>query len=161
MTPKRTGIALSSVSLAGLALAARLATRPLVTFAPLAATVSHPLNVLASPRAPLDSLTQSIIGRDPFRIARRPASVAYAPEHASQPASPVPSNPVLVVTGIVWGRRGDPSAVLEGLPGVAGARVVRQGDHIGPLRVRRIERDRVVIAGLDTMWTLTVRQPWQ
>jgi hypothetical protein len=32
---------------------------------------------------------------------------------------------------------------------------------VGPLRVRRIERERVVIAGLDTVWTLTVREPWR
>ena len=55
---------------------------------------------------------------------------------------------VLVLTGIVWDSRGHPSAVLDGLPGGGSPRVVRQGDQLGALRVRRIAHDRVVVSGL-------------
>jgi hypothetical protein len=64
-----------------------------------------------------------------------------------------------VLTGIVWER--EPAAVIEGLPGSNGPRVVRARETVGPLRVRRIEREQVLITGLDTMWTLRVREPWK
>jgi hypothetical protein len=60
--------------------------------------------------------------------------------------------------GIVWGR--EPAAVIEGLPGVEGPRVVRRGDNVGALRVRDIVQDRVIVVGLDTTWTLKLRVPW-
>jgi len=101
------------------------------------------------------------VARDPFRIARRPAPVAYDLVRAAQPPAPVPPKPALVLTGIVWDRGGNPSAVLDGVPGAGGPRVVRSGERIGALLIRRIERDRVVVVGLDTTWTLTVREPWK
>ena len=48
----------------------------------------------------------------------------------------------------------------EGLPGVVGSRLLQVGDTIGGLRVRRIGMAEVVLAGLDTMWTLKMRRPW-
>ena len=66
-----------------------------------------------------------------------------------------PETPPRLVVGA------DPSAVIEGFPGIQGPRVVRPGDVIGQLTVRRIEAARVEVIGMDTTWMLTVRKPWQ
>lgn len=115
-------------------------------------------------RPPLDSLTRVAAPRAPFRASRTPPSVAYDPDRSQVPGVqglPSAPRPVLVVTGIVWGRGSRGSAVLEGLPGAPGPRVVRAGEEVGGLKVRRIQRDLVVVTGLDTTWTLTVRAPWK
>ena len=52
----------------------------------------------------------------------------------------------------------NPTALVEGFAGIDGARVVRRGDVVGDLRVKDIRRDRVVIVGRDTVWTLTVKE---
>jgi hypothetical protein len=67
--------------------------------------------------------------------------------------------PVLALVGLVHGA--DPTAVVEGFPGVEGGRVVRAGDWVGELRVVGIAADRVRIVGMDTVWVLKVREPWQ
>lgn len=110
---------------------------------------------------PADSFAHRVIERDPFRVARRPAAVAYDPSPAAAAAAavPAPPKPVLVLTGIVWGKA--PEAVVEGLPGVEGPRVLRVGDQVAGLGVRRIEPGRVTVVGMDTVWVLTVRQPWK
>jgi hypothetical protein len=63
-----------------------------------------------------------------------------------------------MLTGIVWGR--DPAAVLEGVPGVDGARLVRSGEELAGFRVRRITAQTVTVTGMDTTWVLEVRKPW-
>ena len=107
-----------------------------------------------------DSLAFAVASRDPFRAARRPADVAYDPLRAASPAaSEAAPKPTLVLSGIVWGAV--PEAVLEGLPGIDGSRLIHERDLVAGLLVKRIERNRVVIAGMDTVWTLTVREPWR
>jgi hypothetical protein len=106
-----------------------------------------------------DSLAIAVVSHDPFRASRRPAEVAYDPLRAASPApSDAAPKPALVLAGIVWGTV--PEAVLEGIPGIEGSRLVRVRDLVAGLRVKRIERDRVVITGMDTVWTLRVREPW-
>jgi len=39
--------------------------------------------------------------------------------------------------------------------------VLRHGESIGPFRLIRIESGKAVIQGMDTTWTLTVREPWK
>ena len=68
---------------------------------------------------------------------------------------------MLTLVGIVWDGGKDPTALLEGLPGTDGPRSVRTGEVVNGLHVKRIDRDRVAILGLDTAWTLTVREPWK
>jgi hypothetical protein len=70
-----------------------------------------------------------------------------------------PPKPTLVLVGIVAGL--DPTAVIEGFPGIEGSRVVRVGDVVAALRVRSIGPIGVRITGMDTVWTLTVREPWR
>jgi hypothetical protein len=116
--------------------------------APVAAT--HP-----------DSLVAGLVARDPFRVTRRPSDVVYDPVRLVQPATPPVPKPALALVGIVWDGGHDPTALVEGLPGVDGPRPFRQGESIAGLRVKTIKLDRVVITGLDTTWTLTVREPWK
>jgi hypothetical protein len=106
-----------------------------------------------------DSLARMTVARDLFRSMRRPASLAYDPQRATVPDVPQAPKPALALVGLIAGAQ--PSAVIEGFPGIEGSRVVRVGDVVGALRVKRIEGDRVVIVGMDTTWVLTVREPWK
>jgi hypothetical protein len=155
-------VGLVAILLLSLAALPRLLLGPLVSIAPAGAPpIGSPVNEM--PQAALaDSLIENVIGHTPFRVRRRPAQSAFAPNRAPDPAASVtPSvpKPALVLTGIVWER--EPAAVIEGLPGSNGPRVVRARERVGQLRVRRIEREQVLITGLDTMWTLRVREPWK
>jgi hypothetical protein len=108
-----------------------------------------------------DSLIRRAIARTPFRASRSPAAVAYDPDRGLVEAEEAPQipKPRLALAGIVW--EPEPAAVIEGLPGTDGGTVVRRGEMVGDLRVKRIERDRVVITGRDTTWNLSVKEPWQ
>jgi hypothetical protein len=143
----------------GIALGVRLVAWPIarVEVPPRVSTV--PSTSAAEPTQP-ESLGASLTDKDPFRVSRRPATVIYDPARFAQPgATRPPTTPALALLGIVWDRK--PTALVEGIPGVDGARPVEQGDTVGGLRVRKILRDRVVIAGFDTSWTLSVREPWR
>jgi hypothetical protein len=37
---------------------------------------------------------------------------------------------------------------------------VRQGDTLAGLTLRRVSRDTVLVRGMDTIWTLTVKRTW-
>ena len=135
----------------------------------LAATVPHKGVETVRVRAPdgteptpvryaTDSLGRGLIARDPFRATRRASDAAYDPLRAAAPAVAAPPKPALVLTGIVWGAT--PQAVLEGIPGVDRPRVLRAGDVVAGLNIKRIEPTRVTVIGMDTVWVLTVRQPW-
>jgi hypothetical protein len=107
-----------------------------------------------------DSLTRLTLSRDVFRVARRPASLAYDPQRAAAPVvGDRPPKPRLALLGLVAGA--EPTAVIEGLPGIEGARVVRVGDQVSGVRVVRIGADHVRLAGMDTVWVLRVREPWK
>jgi type II secretory pathway component PulC len=145
----------------GLVLAVRLLASPLVGIA-VPPRAERTRVAAASPRsmAP-DSVGTLVTRHDPFRMTRRPSAAVYDPVQLAQPATPPAPKPALALVGIVWDSGRDPTALLEGLPGVDGPRALRQGETIGGLRVKRINPDRVVITGLDTTWTLTVREPWR
>jgi hypothetical protein len=112
-------------------------------------------------RSVTDSLLKVALAQAPFRATRRPASRAYDPE-APAAASPSPATappkPTLVLTGLVLGS--EPAAIIEGIPGREGSAVIREGAQEGGIRVRRIRAGDVVLVGLDTSWTLKVRNPW-
>jgi hypothetical protein len=106
-----------------------------------------------------DSLA-ALIHRDPFRLDRSPAAIRYDPNGIRVDAPPPPApRPQLLVTGILWGPR--PTAIIEGIPGTEGPRLVRPGDEINGFRVLHITRDVLKIRGVDTTWTLTIREPWR
>ena len=113
------------------------------------------------PARVLEDAADSVYENDPFRLEGRPSGVAYGAETegAPPPAEPTPPKPVLVLKGTVGGPPW--AGVLEGVPGREGSVLVRQGDTLGGLRVRRVGRDTVVVTGSDTAWRLTVRRAWQ
>lgn len=161
MKPAFVNLLLVGVTLAGLGLGARVAARPLipVDLPERGATRAGPA---APPQlAASDSTGGVIVARDPFRVTRRPAPLAYDPLRVGQPPPPPVPKPTLALDGIVWDGGRSPTAVVEGIPGLDGPRVVRKGDVVGDLRVKDVRRDRVVIMGRDTVWTLTVREPWK
>lgn len=105
----------------------------------------------------LDEASVHVVEHDPFRFARRPSDVPYAPgiELAPLPAAP---KPVLVLTGILGGPPWQ--GVVEGFPGASGSTVVQEGQVVGDLRVARVSADQVIVEGADTTWTLAVRRAW-
>lgn len=113
----------------------------------------------ATPRsfASPDSLARWIAGRDPFRADRRQAATAFEPARAegAPPPPPPRARPNIVVAGVLLGNT--PAAILEGLPGVDGSRLVSVGDRVGEIVVRAITGNRVVVANADTSWTLFVK----
>jgi hypothetical protein len=106
-----------------------------------------------------ESLARAVVAGNLFRSDRRPGAVPYDPTRGAAPLPDGPAKPTLTLTGVVWGD--EPQAVVEGLPTTDGPRVVRAGDVIGGLTIRRIEGARVMIVGMDTVWTLVVREPWK
>jgi hypothetical protein len=126
---------------------------------------SPPRRLKPRPTMPAENIDAALglaAARAPFRATRRLATLAYDPHQQGEFVSatvPTLPKPTLALAGIVWGH--EPAAVIEGLPGLEGPRLVQRGDVVGALTIRRIEPTRVVIVGLDTMWTLTVRTPWR
>jgi hypothetical protein len=106
----------------------------------------------------LIAAVDSVVSRDPFRITRRPAPVAFGTQVSpSAPVPPQPERPRLRLAGIIGGPPWE--AILEGFPSRAGGIVVRGGDLVGDVRIRRITRDTVVVEASDSTWKLTLQRP--
>jgi hypothetical protein len=151
-------------ALFGLALGVRLVVSPLVHLAALPVTRAHETASATAAAPSLDSSDSSggvLVMRDPFRVARRPARAFYDPLRLSQAAIQVQPRPTLALAGIVWDGGGDPSALIEGIPGSDGPLALRRGQAAGGVRVRQIVPDRVTVVGLDTTWVLVVKEPWK
>jgi hypothetical protein len=153
---------LTAGGITGLVVAVRLAVWPLAPVTMAGAPTEHanasPPSAAVSSQVSAESVA-FIVSRDPFRIGRRPALPAYDPLRLAEQLAPPPPRPVLVLVGVV--NAAEPSAVVEGLPGVEGWRVMRVGDVVAGLRVAQIMPGRVVITGPDTTWVLQVREPWK
>lgn len=100
-----------------------------------------------------------LVTRDPFRIGRRAVLPAYDPLRLAEQLAPPPPRPALLLVGVVEGTQ--PSAIVEGFPGIEGSRVVRVGDVIAGLAIKKVSGGRVTIVGMDTTWVLEVREPWK
>lgn len=111
----------------------------------------------------LAAVATRVVEGDPFRLERRPAAVAFDPALEGMPAPPPPPpkppKPALTLAGVLGGPPWE--ALLEGIPGRDGSVVVRQGDRVGALTIRAVRRDTVIVRGMDTTWTLTVRRAWR
>ncbi len=161
MSATRVSALLIGVASVGLVLGVRLVAAPLVRV-DIPQRAASPAQIAAPPVGTHpDSFAGALVARDPFRVTRRPSNVVYDPVRLAQPATPPAPKPALVLVGIVWDSGRDPTALVEGLPGADGPRPVRRDETIAGLRVKTIKPDRVVITGLDTTWTLTVREPWR
>lgn len=155
----RWSLGLWVVPVTGVAAALWASIAPIAEGVPPSAVVARPAR--SSPvRYAADSFSQATISRDLFRAGRRPASVPYDPARGDQAAvADVSPKPVLLLVGIVAGT--EPTALIEGFPGIEGARVARVGDVVAGLRVQRIDATGVRVVGMDTVWVLKVREPWR
>jgi hypothetical protein len=142
----------------GLGLAARYALSAPIALPP-AARAGPLSDAEQSPneRSRPDSLARAITARDPFRLGRAPSVVPFDPEPPTTGYAPPPRapRPPLALAGILLGE--EPLALIDGLPGVEGSRVMRLGERVGDFVLRAVASDHVVIAGPDTTWTLRVR----
>ena len=153
-------VPLLAVGLLGVAASVRLAAWPIARIdLPPSPGIDSSAQATSSVRRIAAESVATIVSRDPFRIGRRPLLPPYDPLRLTEQATPPPPKPTLTLVGVVNGI--DPSAVIEGLPGVEGSRVVRVGDVVAGLQVKKITSGRVVIAGMDTTWVLEVREPWK
>ena len=107
-------------------------------------------------REVIDSSARVAAETDPFRLERRPTSVAYRPDLEGVAPPPKPPKPVLVLEGLVGS-----AALIDGAPGHPTTAIVHAGDTLGGLRIRRVGRDTVIVTDQDTTWRLTLRHAWQ
>lgn len=111
------------------------------------------------PADSLNVLADRIVEGDIFRLTRRPSAVAFGTTgDGSPPPVSTPPKPPLALAGLIGGPPW--IGLLEGVPGRDQSVLVHAGDTLGGLRVRMVTRNRVVIAGFDTTWQLSVREPW-
>jgi hypothetical protein len=118
--------------------------------------VSGVSDIGVPPAESIDAAARAVAVSDPFRLDRHPASVAYRPDLEGVAPPPKPPKPALALAGLVG-----EAALIDGVPGRSGTAIVRAGDTLGGLRIRRIGRDTVLISGADTTWRLTLRHAWQ
>lgn len=93
-----------------------------------------------------------VLSTNPFRFSGSLPVLRYGEVEAPERPVDAPYRPMLVVKAIVGGPPW--SALVAGVPGLPGHVILRPGDRSDSLRVLRIDRDSVVIAGPDTTWTL-------
>lgn len=151
----------ASLALVGAALLGWRATlqRP-VAAPPVIWPIEEPA-AYPGPRA-LETAAKTVSASDPFRLERRPSSVAYGsvPDGASAaPPPPKPPKPGLALAGVVGGPPW--VALLDGVPGKNGSVVVHAGDSVAGLKVRSLGPDGITITGFDTTWKLTLKAPWR
>ena len=161
MSVSHVNAVLIAIGAAGIALGVRLAAWPLVSVTVPPGIGAPPTATATAVTGQPDSLVASLVARDPFRVTRRPGPVVYDPVRLAQPPAPRPPMPLLTLLGMAWDGGRDPTALIDGLPGIDGPRPMRRGETLAELTVKTIQPDRVVIAGLDTVWTLSVREPWK
>lgn len=111
------------------------------------------------PRESVSAWSRTTASTNPFRFTRLPSALRFgeaAPAAAAVEARPRPALKLLgTIGGPPW------QGVVGGLPGRSGSVVVRPGQQLDSFVVRSVARDKVVIVGSDTIWVLTVRQPWK
>lgn len=90
----------------------------------------------------------------PDRAAVDSAAAASSPMMGAPP--PMMVRPPLILRGLVGGV--PPEAIVEGIPGVEGAAVLRVGETIAGITLRTVRRDTAVLVAKDTTWKLTVRR---
>ena len=123
----------------------------------------------SSPTLPLLAMAASdsvrawsriVANTNPFRFTRLPSSLRFGEVSTTATAAPeARPRPSLTLLGTIGGPPWQ--GVVAGLPGRNGGVVVRSGQQIDSFVVRSVAKDKVVIAGTDTLWVLTVRQPWK
>lgn len=150
---RRVAIALAAITAVGIAAAVLWPTVPPPPAA--AERVSRTRPLPRTTEAALDSAIDIIHRAAPLQPSRTPTPPRRAAD--TLPAQPAPPRPVLVLTALAGGA--SPAAVVEGIPGVEGARVLRVSDTVSGLRLVAIRNGIAIISGLDTTWHLQLREP--
>lgn len=147
---------LAAAAVAGLALAGRQLVASGTGFAvtvPDTPPAAQPPDAIRP-----DSLASRVAARNPFRLSRTASTWNRQATGTMTPATPVaerPPRPALTLAGIILGD--EPAALIEGLPGVEGTRVMRIGERWLDYQLREVTADQAIVAGSDTTWTLRVR----
>lgn len=155
----RSGLILTTITTAAIAMRVALVEEP-----PALAMAEMPFRRarVAVAHAKPDSISRLIAARNPFRLARAPSAVPFDPRASLPGAPPLPPpvpRPQLSLAGLLLGP--PHAALIEGLPGSEGARLLRAGERSGDYVLRSIAIDHVVVAGRDTTWTLRLRNRYQ
>ncbi|MBI4501452.1 MAG: hypothetical protein HY700_09855 [Gemmatimonadetes bacterium] len=99
-------------------------------------------------RPPDSRFDPFVLNRNLFRASRRPPSIAFDPSKPLVTSAATTVSPQLV--GVVLGPR--PSAVLKGVPGVAGTSVVSIEEPVGVYRLLVVSADSAVLGSpADTL----------
>ena len=119
-------------------------------------SVSQRSSVAAKPRTPPDP--SIILVRNLLRPDRRPPPTPYRPGQPSAPqAVPTPPAPSLVLVGVLLGS--PPAAVMQGVPGTPGDRLVSLGDSVGGYVLSHIDpRSVVFIRGSSDTLRLELKE---
>ncbi len=130
---------------------------PIPSGAPATPVPVNDTSTSASRQSGLDAS----VAHDAFRRNRLAPTKSYdgvqiEAARSAPPPAPV-ARPVLILSGILWGA--EPEALVDGIPGVEGSRLMHRGDSLGGIRLRSLTRDHVVLIGMDTTWTLFIRKP--
>lgn len=104
----------------------------------------------------LDKAAERVIARDPFRLDRHPASVAFSTTPSGAPGPIMPPQPAVRL--VLHGTIGGPpwKAILSGIPGHDGTTLMSTGDTLGGVLVRRVARDSVLVRVKDSTWAVTM-----
>jgi hypothetical protein len=113
---------------------------------------SPPEGQLTPPVEAQDALDSVVIQRNAFRSDRRPAPVRFEPGGQTPPS--MEPRPPLSVAGVVLGRTR--AALLRGLPGVDGVRVLAEGEAAAGVRVLRVADRTVVVTWRSDTLSLRV-----
>lgn len=96
------------------------------------------------------------IGVDPFRFSHEMPGLRLGEEPVPESIPGPAYRPALVLKGIVGGPPW--TALVAGIPGNRGARLLSVGDRADSIMVRSIGSDSVVLSGPDTTWTLRLER---
>jgi hypothetical protein len=96
---------------------------------------------------------------DLFRKERESLDESAIPPATTASAPAASTKPQLVLRGLIGGSALE--ALVEGIPGVEGAALLRIGDSLAGIRLRAVRRDTAILVGKDTTWKLTVRRLWE
>lgn len=103
----------------------------------------------------IGSMAREMSERNPFRLSNRPSRFRHGETPASGPIT-IAYRPQLTVAAVVGGPPW--TALLGGVPGVAGMVLVRPGDVVDSIHISSIARGRVVVRLPDTTWVLELEK---
>lgn len=143
--------------IAALAVLIAVVATLVIAFRPL----QLPAPTMLASRRPTGQVPVATLSDSSFRLAMRSAGfranrIIPSAERgllaAGTARPPDPPKPQLALVGLVLGKLR--TALLTGVPGNAGTRLMSTGDTAGGIRVRSISANQVLVAGYDTTWIL-------